>query len=200
MINEVDLRDLWKDLDEYESELSKESKLLQEVWIKIADIKNKNDSEMDKILKSPEFTFRSPSEVVVFNVGGQLFEVTVNILIKDPYSVLASVCRVDSAIKSNEDGFIYFDRDWWLFRHIISFLRSNTLPNELETLKELYTEASFYRLQSLQKAIENIPVHQLSNLTPQINHVVDSGPHAMYRPHDAFVLDSSLYRSFQSEK
>ena len=48
MINEIDLRDLWKDLDEYEAELDKESKSLQEVWIKIASIKSKNESEMNK--------------------------------------------------------------------------------------------------------------------------------------------------------
>ena len=45
-------------------------------------------------------------------------------------------------------------------------MRSNILPNELETLKEMYKEASFYRLESLQRSIEEIPVSEISNMSP----------------------------------
>jgi len=55
-----------------------------------------------------------------------------------------------------------------LFRHILTFLRSNILPNEFETLKELYVEANYYRLEALQLAIENLPVESVVNMTPQI--------------------------------
>lgn len=93
------------------------------------------------------------------NIGGQIFELNVAILIKDPCSILAACCRRKSIIEPDKNtGIISFDRDWWLFRHIISFLRSEVLPNDLETLKELYLEASFYRLISLQKAIESYPI------------------------------------------
>ena len=34
----------------------------------------------------------------------------------------------------------------------------------METLKEMYKEASFYRLESLQRSIEEIPVSQISNI------------------------------------
>ena len=47
MINEVDLKALWKDLDQYCEELDKETKSLQEVWVKIAQIKGKNEVEIE---------------------------------------------------------------------------------------------------------------------------------------------------------
>jgi hypothetical protein len=45
MINELDLKSLWKELDDYEKELAKESTSLQDVWIKIAQLKLKNESD-----------------------------------------------------------------------------------------------------------------------------------------------------------
>ncbi len=45
MMNELDLKSLWKELDDYVLELDKESKSLQEVWVKIAQIKSKNEAE-----------------------------------------------------------------------------------------------------------------------------------------------------------
>jgi hypothetical protein len=46
MINELDLKSLWWELDEYSKELDRETESLQEVWVKIAQIKVKNDTEM----------------------------------------------------------------------------------------------------------------------------------------------------------
>lgn len=46
MHSELDLRSLWAELDAYEGELEKETKSLQEVWVKIAQIKSKNDSDL----------------------------------------------------------------------------------------------------------------------------------------------------------
>lgn len=120
------------------------------------------------MLKKPELQFLPPETMISLNVGGQLFETTVDILTRDPYSILAACCREKPIFKTHPDGkTYYFDRDWWIFRHILSFLRSNILPNELETLKEMYKEASFYRLESLQRSIEEIPVSEISNMTPQ---------------------------------
>jgi hypothetical protein len=45
MINELDLRSLWKELDDYVVALDRESKDLQDVWVKIAQIKSKNETE-----------------------------------------------------------------------------------------------------------------------------------------------------------
>ena len=46
MSSELDLKALWKELDEYEEEMKKETKSLQEVWLKIAQIKTKNESDL----------------------------------------------------------------------------------------------------------------------------------------------------------
>ena len=48
MINELDLKSLWKELDEYETEMGKETKSLQEVWLKIAEIKTKNENDLQE--------------------------------------------------------------------------------------------------------------------------------------------------------
>ena len=132
-----------------------------------------------------------------------MFETTVSVLTRDPYSILAACCRKehDPQLPIREDGVIFFDRDWWLFRHILSYLRSNILPNELETLKELYLEASFYRLESLQRSIEEIPIERLTNLTPQISvtmpNLVRSQDADMRRPIESHVLDESLFKSLK---
>ena len=46
MISELDLRSLWKELDEYEKELSKEKMVLADVWVKISQLKEKTEDEM----------------------------------------------------------------------------------------------------------------------------------------------------------
>lgn len=43
----------------------------------------------------------------------------------------------------------------WIFRHILAFLHDGVLPSDLAVLQEMYTEASYYRLNSLRRAIEN---------------------------------------------
>lgn len=48
MFSEMDFKKLWKELDEYNAELDKESKLLQDVWLKIAQMKSKTQTEMDE--------------------------------------------------------------------------------------------------------------------------------------------------------
>jgi hypothetical protein len=52
MFNELDLKQLWKELDEYNVELDKESKVLQEVWLKIANLKTKNEESLEKYVSS----------------------------------------------------------------------------------------------------------------------------------------------------
>jgi hypothetical protein len=196
MISELDLQSLWKELDTYETEVDKETRTLQDVWVKIAQLKAKNEEEAVELMGRPELDFVETETAVGLNVGGQIFETTAGILTRDPYSLLAACCRkAGSPIPTTSDGCFRFDRDWWLFRHILSYLRSNILPNELETLKELYTEASFYRLESLQRAIEGMPLDQVTNLTPQIAVTWPGMDQAgkTKRDDDAYVLNESLF-------
>jgi hypothetical protein len=46
MHNELDIKSLWKELDEYEKELDNETKSLQEVWVKIAQLKGTNETTL----------------------------------------------------------------------------------------------------------------------------------------------------------
>ena len=80
IINELDLRSLWAELDTYEKELGAESKSLEGVWTKIAQLKLKNEKEMNDLLSSSEFTFTEPDTHITLNVGGQLFDLPVAIL------------------------------------------------------------------------------------------------------------------------
>ena len=45
MFSNLDLKSLWKELDEYDYEVEEESKTLQEVWIKIAELKEVNQHD-----------------------------------------------------------------------------------------------------------------------------------------------------------
>jgi hypothetical protein len=89
-------------------------------------------------------------------------ELTAGVLCRDPASALATFCRTIPAPGMARKDVYYIDRDFWLFRHIVNYLRHDTLPSELETLKELYREASYYKLSSLQRAIEQLPVGRIS--------------------------------------
>lgn len=164
VISEIDLRKLWSELDAYENELKKEGDVLEEVWVSIANLRKKNEEEMKRINSLPELDFLPCETVINLNVGGQVFETTVEVLTKDPYSILAALCRKKSPVEyqSLSSGRLFFlDRDWWIFRHLLSFLRSEILPNDLDTLKELYKESIYYRVEALQKAIENTPINQV---------------------------------------
>jgi hypothetical protein len=48
MFSELDFKKLWKELDEYNAELDRETKTLQDVWLKIAQLKTKAQQEMDE--------------------------------------------------------------------------------------------------------------------------------------------------------
>lgn len=116
-----------------------------------------------RLLNSPELMFFDQNTKICLNVGGQLFETTCGVLTRDPFSILAAICRIDSHYVEDPEQIFFFDRDWWIFRHVLAYLRSSVLPTDVETLKELYTEATFYRIELLQKAIEDIPLDQIND-------------------------------------
>lgn len=91
------------------------------------------------------------------NVGGLVFEVAEDVLKRDPSSLLASlsITSLDTSLVLPEEGVFYFDRDWWLFRYILRFLRDGFLPDDRKLLGQLYKEAGFWHLLELRKAIEN---------------------------------------------
>jgi hypothetical protein len=89
---------------------------------------------------------------VKLNVGGQLFETTADTLLRDPDSMLAAMAGPVGPLAAN-DGCFYIDRDWWLFRHILTFLRDGKLPSRRRLLSQLYREADYYNLVLLRRAV-----------------------------------------------
>ena len=57
--------------------------------------------------------------------------------------------------KPNDKGYYFIDRDGTLFRYVINFLRSSrlNLPKDFTEFDQLRSEARFYGLNDLEKAI-----------------------------------------------
>ncbi|KAE9006122.1 hypothetical protein PR003_g17299 [Phytophthora rubi] len=136
-------------------QLVEEKKKVVAEWVSVEDAQREYDAKRNEFEKvvSKHFNFLPEDTVVVFNVGGQLFKSTVKVWTRDRFSILAQLCTAPK-LRPDKDGAFFFDRDFWVFRLIVSFLRDNKLPESVEELRELYCEASFYRLGLLRHAIE----------------------------------------------
>ncbi|GMI51760.1 hypothetical protein ScalyP_jg9544 [Parmales sp. scaly parma] len=102
--------------------------------------------------------YRNEYRKVKINVGGQLFELSEILLRREPNSLLSALLEQDSPLSDENsggvDGAVHVDRDWWLFRHILKFLRDGILPRDRDLLTHMYKEASFWRFTNLKLAIE----------------------------------------------
>lgn len=106
-----------------------------------------------EIFKEPE------EEHKLINISGLMFEAPVSVLRRDKDSLLAQLCSAEPPVVPDPDGFFYFDRDWWLFRYILNFLRDGSLPDDRTLLAQLYREAGFWHLHEMQVAIEEEKLH-----------------------------------------
>ncbi|KAJ1451127.1 BTB/POZ protein [Pelagophyceae sp. CCMP2097] len=106
----------------------------------------------------PEPYLPAGSPRLRLNVGGQVFEISRQFLDDDPDSLLAALSSDDCPLfkdgSSDGERVAYVDRDWWLFRYILIFLRDGVLPQSRALTLQLYREAAFWRLRTLQTAIE----------------------------------------------
>lgn len=75
-------------------------------------------------LVEEDSTKRVKTSYVRINVGGLIFEVSADILKRDPSSLLAGLNpgSPDSSLVLPDEGVFYFDRDWYL--HIESVIVS----------------------------------------------------------------------------
>lgn len=101
----------------------------------------------------------NPRERLRLRVGGQIFEIAKKVLQQDEGSLLYALCSDDCPIfqhqgEEDSEDVVVIDRDWWLFRFVTIFLRDGLVPEDRCTALQLYREAAFYRLESLQRAIE----------------------------------------------
>jgi len=95
---------------------------------------------------------------IKLNVGGNVYETSLETLTKHPESLLAEMFSTRFNLKQGSDGCYFVDRDGTHFRHILNYLRSGTAP-VLSVLKtdaeEILQEAEYYGLVGLVKAINN---------------------------------------------
>jgi hypothetical protein len=67
-----------------------------------------------------------------------MFEVSDYVLKRDSGSLLSQLCDANPPVMMDPNGVFYFDRDWWLFRYILIFLRDGALPQDRNLLAQLY--------------------------------------------------------------
>ncbi|CEG44858.1 Polymerase delta-interacting protein PDIP1 and related proteins, contain BTB/POZ domain [Plasmopara halstedii] len=146
----------WALIESAERKLVDEKKKVVAEWVTVEDAQREYDSKRNEFEKnlSKHFDFQPENSVIVFNVGGQLFKSTVKVWTRDRFSILAQLCTKSPKLHPDKDGSFFFDRDFLVFQLIFGFLRDNKLPNTVDELRELYCEASFYRLGLLRHAIE----------------------------------------------
>ena len=91
------------------------------------------------------------SSTVKLNVGGHYSTTSLQILTKDPNSMLTAMFSGKFEMKSSEDGAFFVDRDGTHFRFILNYLRDGELilPDGATFLKELEAEAKFYQIQGI---------------------------------------------------
>eukprot|EP00112_Aurelia_sp_Birch-Aquarium-sp1_P018462 Seg4406.1 transcript_id=Seg4406.1/GoldUCD/mRNA.D3Y31 product="BTB/POZ domain-containing protein KCTD7" protein_id=Seg4406.1/GoldUCD/D3Y31 len=97
------------------------------------------------------------SEVIKLNVGGHIFQTSLQNMRKYPESTLAAMFSENFDLVKGDDGAYFIDRDGTHFRHILNFIRSGDSPPEniLETAKEeLIREAEFFGLGLLAEIIK----------------------------------------------
>ena len=93
---------------------------------------------------------------IKLNVGGNIYQTSLETLTKHPGSLLADMFSGCFNLKLGDDGCYFIDRDGTHFRYILNYLRSGTvpLPSILKTeSEEILHEAEYYGLVGLVKAI-----------------------------------------------
>ncbi|DAZ93389.1 TPA: hypothetical protein N0F65_012446, partial [Lagenidium giganteum] len=148
----------WELIENEEKKLEEEKNKVVAEWVAVEEHQkeyNKKRESFEKLVRE-RFTFLPMDEIVAFNIGGTLFRSTVKVWTRDRFSMLAQLCTTKPRLPKlcvEEDAF-FIDRDFWIFQFIYAFLKDNALPDAVEVLRELYCEASFYRIGLLRHAIE----------------------------------------------
>ena len=65
---------------------------------------------------------------IKLNVGGNIYQTSLETLTKHPESLLAEMFSARFNLKQGSDGCYFVDRDGTHFRHILNYLRSGTAP------------------------------------------------------------------------
>ncbi|KAM9817183.1 BTB/POZ domain-containing protein KCTD12-like [Neosynchiropus ocellatus] len=104
---------------------------------------------------------RSPfPEVVELNVGGQVYVTRLETLTAVADSLLWAKFTTDSSegLQRDNNGRFFFDRDGFLFRFILDYLRDSQLclPESFKEKKRLRREADYFRLPELSERLAGL--------------------------------------------
>ena len=69
MLNSVDLREVWRDLDVLESELDSEATALEQAWLALCDLDTENTIAHDEIARADELMFIDRDAIMRIEVG-----------------------------------------------------------------------------------------------------------------------------------
>jgi len=93
--------------------------------------------------------------IIKLNVGGHFFCTTRTTLLRVKGSFFESYLSDRFAATMDSEGRLFIDRDGVRFRHILNFLRNNTLLlSNRSLLQEILEEAHYYGLDSLVAMID----------------------------------------------
>ena len=115
-------------------------------------VKEERFNEISRKISSINF-----ESAIRLNVGGSIYQTSLETLVKEPGSLLAQMFSTSFNLKRDSDGCYFIDRDGTHFRHILNYLRSGNSP-VTSILKanseEILNEAEYYGLVGLVKAIQ----------------------------------------------
>ena len=104
-----------------------------------------------KVIEERAANIQCDCEIVKLNVGGHVFDTSIETLKKFPNSLFTQLLSGNGNFKKNADGCYFFDRDGTQFRHILNYMRHGNLPGYIsqQSKCEMLPEAEFFGLGSL---------------------------------------------------
>uniref|UniRef100_A0A9J8AFE5 Potassium channel tetramerisation domain containing 12.2 n=1 Tax=Cyprinus carpio carpio TaxID=630221 RepID=A0A9J8AFE5_CYPCA len=109
---------------------------------------------MDKSRAEPSQRF---PEIIELNVGGQVYVTRHSTLLSIPNSLLWTMFsqKKPAELTTDSKGRYFLDRDGFLFRYILDYLRDQTLvlPDYFKEKASLLKEAEYFQLQELAKRL-----------------------------------------------
>jgi len=91
------------------------------------------------------------SSRIKLNIGGMIYETSLDTLQKDENSMLGAMFSGKYKMETDEDGHYFIDRDGTWFRYVLNFLRNGTIgvPKDQGIRDELLKEAEFYNIEAM---------------------------------------------------
>jgi len=114
------------------------------------------------------------TEVVTFNVGGQLYQVSRTLLSSHPETMLAK--SASERWQDDSDSDIFIERDGEMFRHVLSYLRDGRVDLPLTIRKKgLLSELKYYGVEDVDdKDVDDGSISQIPLGIAHLRTICDS--------------------------